>query len=132
MKAWWVLAIVLVSPLSAQDVSQSVAGCFNVEITSSPDESEFFQERSAFLVEFVHAPDFRSSSEAWVVPDPPGRSEARWWIEGEEMVAVWNVERRLVALRLQAEDGYLRGQVYRSLESRDREGEVWARPTACW
>jgi hypothetical protein len=128
MKRWLLIGSLLAAPVSAQAVPDETTRCFRVWMVPTVPDRGVDPSPREFLVEFQYAPDFRTDAEPWVVPDPDVRAEARWWVEEDQVIAVWRIGADLLALRLQADDEELRGHAYRSLEFAERRGEIRARP----
>lgn len=111
-----------------------LSACFRVAVAPTPSEAARNVVRGE-VVEFVFEPSHAPSlglDRSWRLNESSStETVAFWWLEGEELVAIWPTGDSILTLRL-AIDGFgLSGTAHPTLDPDGESARVAARPVGC-
>ena len=125
------LAGSLTLPLSAQETANPLSGCFRVSVEPSAPDAD----PESHVVEFVFEPSHAWETgyeRTWSLSESTdAKSVAFWWIEEEQLVAIWPIAEEILTLRLVPSGSGLVGLATPTLTPREESRRVEVQPANC-
>ena len=124
-------------PLAAQDIQAGdnpLSGCFRVGVgVSVPAANRALED--AEVVQFVFEPSHAWANgyeRTWRLSESTSaETVAFWWLEGDELVAIWPDADRILTLRLVHNGRDLTGTAVPTLQPNAARARVVAQPVRC-